>query len=87
MSIPPNSDDVEDCSYLKQTSINVDIGEFSLDYLNVEDKRITLETPYSVPSALISATISFELDGVYEKFDIKRSFPFKINLYGEDVVQ
>ena len=75
----------EDCPYQRQVQVKVDYGEFDTNQIQIGDDRITIETPFSVPSAQIGVNIDIELFAETDDFDIARQFSFKIALYGQDV--
>ena len=62
--------------------MKVDYGEFDTSQIQIGDDRITIETPFSVPSAQIGVDIDIELFAETDDFDISRKFSFKIALYG-----
>ena len=79
-------DELQDCSFSRIVSKTNDIGEIESG-LDIGETKITLATPYSVPSAQVGVKVSIEMSTEFSEFDIERNFNFKIVLFGEEIVE
>ena len=77
--IPESTDE---CPFAREISVKLDHGEFESSQIQIGFDTISLETPFSVPSAQIGVDIDIELFAETDDFDIARQFSFKITVYG-----
>ena len=67
--IPESTDE---CPFVRSVQVKVDHGEFDSSQLEIRADSITIETPFSVPSAQIGIDIDIELFAEKDDFDIAR---------------
>ena len=77
-------DELQECSFSRIVSKTNDIGEIESG-LDISETKITLATPYSVPSAQVGVKIDIEMSTEFSEFNIERNWNFKIVLFGEEI--